>query len=75
MIEEEIPEATEEFMQYIKRPVTLSSKKAKEFIADLEETIVELRQSLKDKTPLEKNMIYNQIKNRESQINYANTFL
>lgn len=72
---EEIPEATEEFMEYIKRPVVLTKKKAKELIADLEETIIESRASLKDKTKLEKNMIYNQIKNREAQINYANTFL
>lgn len=72
---EEIPEATEEFMEYIKRPVTLTKKKAKELISDLDETIIELRASLQGKTKLEKNLIYNQIKNREAQINYANTFL
>ena len=72
---EEIPFADDEFISWMKRPITLNAKKAKELIDDLEEIIIDLRKSLQGKTVLQKNMIYCQIKNRETQIKYANTFL
>jgi TFIIF-interacting CTD phosphatase-like protein len=66
---------TELFIEWMKRPVTLTPKKAKNLISDLEETIIELRSKLKDSSRFEKNMIYNQIENRQTQIKYARTFL
>lgn len=75
MIEEEIPEADEEFLSWIKRPVSLNAKKAKELIGELEEAIIYYRSQLHPKSRIHNNGIYCQIANRERQIKHANTFI
>lgn len=73
--EEEIPFADEEFLSWIKRPVSLTSKKAKELIGELEEAIIYYRSKLQPKSRINNNGIYCQIANRKTQIKYATTFL
>lgn len=75
MIEEEIPEADEEFLSWIKRPVILNAKKAKELIEELSEAIIYYRSKLQPKSRIHNNGIYCQIANRERQIKHASTFL
>lgn len=63
-------------MAWLKKPVVMNKKKAQQLISDLEELIIDLRKSVSTKeTRMEKNMIYNQIKNRETIIAHAKTFL
>lgn len=63
------------FLEWAKRPVLLNAKRAKHLIEELEDVIIDLRAKLKDASRLEKNMIYNQILNKQTQIKHANTFL
>lgn len=64
-----------QFLEWMKRESILSKSKAKRIIDDIDETIVELREKMKNKSRFEKNLIYNQIENRQAQIKMLEKFL
>lgn len=76
LIEPTEDEKSELMITWLKKPVIMNKKKAILLISDLEETIIDLRKSVSSKeTRMQKNMVYNQILNRETVIKYAKTFI